>query len=124
MRLRKQPFSSNQPLNNDYNGYGKGVNSESKLPPSLRWALEEDPNPFDNDPSSYKRNSKANVHLAPLGSGIGNSQGKLYSMPKNGSIVTTSNTIYGSQENHTIDKIPSVKKLSSQKTRRLQPLRR
>ena len=125
MKLRKQPFKSQQPVRNEYNGYTNGISSESKLPPSLRWALEGDQNEFDNDTLSYQRNSKANVHLAPLGSNLtNNSKGKLYSNPKHGSIITNSNTIYGSPDTSAINKIPSVKKLSSQKTRRLQPLRR
>lgn len=122
-RLKKDPFRSQQPKMNDYNGYGKNNHSEPKLPPSLKWALD-DGSKIEEDNTYYHRNQKANVHLAPLGSKMNSAVGKLNGNHITGSTMATSNTIYGSPDSSVIDKIPSVKKLSSQKTRRLQPLRR
>lgn len=122
-KLKKNPFRNAQPKINDYNGYGKNINSEPKLPPSLKWALDDESR-IDEDNLYLHRNQKANVHLAPLGSKMSSGVGKLSGNHITGSTMATSNTIYGSPDSSIIDKIPSVKKLSSQKTRRLQPLRR
>lgn len=121
-KLRKQQFLSQQPQKYDYNGYGNGIQSESKLPPSLRWALDEEQSQIDESPLSYQRNAKIGAHLVPLRA---NMPGVNNSLHKNGSshIIPSTKTIYGSNED-VIDKIPSIKKLSSQKTRRLQPLRK
>lgn len=100
------------------------MNSEPKMPPSLQWALEDEDR-IEEELLHLKRNSKANVHLAPLGSKLGGANGKKYGNQNNGSILTHNpNSIYGNSEVSIMNKIPSVKKLSSQKTRRLQPLRR
>lgn len=121
-KIRKPHFLSQQPQRSDYNGYGNGISSESKLPPSLRWALEEDNDSIHDSPQMYHRNSKANAHLAPLGNNAPAIKNPLY---KHGSNITASaNTIYGGNEVGSIERIPSIKKLSSQKTRRLQPLRK
>lgn len=122
-RLKKNPFGSKAGKISDYNGYGKNMNSEPKLPPSLKWALDDDSR-IDEDNLYLHRNQKANVHLAPLGSKLSSGVGKLNNNHITGSSLATSNTIYGSPDSSIMDKIPSVKKLSSQKTRRLQPLRR
>lgn len=110
-------------MNYDYNGYSNNTASESKLPPSLRWALEDDQNDAFDTPLMYQRNSKVNAHLAPLGNALSSIKNPLY---KNGSsnITASANTIYGGVETASIERIPSIKKLSSQKTRRLQPLRK
>lgn len=122
-KLKKNPYSNGKGKISDYSAYGKNINSEPKLPPSLKWALDDDSR-IDEDSLYYHRNQKANVHLAPLGSKVGQNMGKLNGNRITGSTMATSNTIYGSGDSTIIDKIPSVKKLSSQKTRRLQPLRR
>mmetsp|Transcript_34341 Transcript_34341/g.39685 ORF Transcript_34341/g.39685 Transcript_34341/m.39685 type:complete len:115 (-) Transcript_34341:82-426(-) len=71
--LRSKEASSRSPYirikNNsrqEYNGYSNNIASESKLPPALRWALEEDGSIDGDDQLSYERNYKANAHLAPI----------------------------------------------------------
>jgi hypothetical protein len=120
-KRRKQQFLSQKPQKYDYNKYSNGSSSESKLPPALRWALEDDP--LDEAPLNYQRNTKIGAHLAPLGGKIAANLNGLYN---NGPsiIKKSSNTMYGGNEDHAIDSIYSVKKLSSQKARRLQPLRK
>jgi hypothetical protein len=121
---KKPHFLSQQPKRDMYNAYDNSISSESKLPPSLRWALAEEDQEDDEDaPWMYQRNQKVNAHLAPLGGMNPSIKKKLY---QNGApnITASANTIYGGQQQNPIDRIPSIKKLSSQKTRRLQPLRK
>lgn len=120
-KRRKQQFLSQKPQKYDYNKYSNGSVSESKLPPALRWALEDDP--LDEAPLNYQRNTKIGAHLAPLGGKISANRNGIYN---NGPSVikNSSNTMYGGNEDHAIDSVYSVKKLSSQKARRLQPLRK
>lgn len=122
-QLRKPSFLNKQSkANAAYNNYGNNQISESKLPPSLRWVLEED-NQEVGSAESFERNSKANAHLAPIHNSGASNKPQLY---KNGNsnITASVGTIYGGTDQQTIDRIPSIKKLSSQKTRRLQPLRK
>lgn len=122
-KLRKPSFLNKQSkANNAYNNYSNNQISESKLPPSLRWVLEEDQQEIVSS-ESFERNSKANAHLAPIHNSGASIKPQLY---KNGNsnITASVGTIYGGTDQQTIDRIPSIKKLSSQKTRRLQPLRK
>lgn len=123
-RVQKPHFLSQGPRRNDYGGgYAKqNAISEAKLPPSLRWAMEEDS--YDaNDSPVYERNPKVNMHLKPIKNPL-----VPINVYKNGASVdmkASVGTIYSGQEkNEAIGRIPSIKKLSSQKTRRLQPLRK
>ena len=113
---RKPHFISQQPARNDYGDYGKNAASESKLPSSLRWALEDE----NNEDPVYERNPKVNTHLKPLRNPLGSQN-----YGDGGGVTSTAGTIYGNGTAHdSIGRIPSIKKLSSQKTRRLQPLRK
>lgn len=120
---RKPHFLSQQPKRDMYNAYDNSISTESKLPPSLRWALAEEDQEEENELMMYQRNQKVNAHLAPLGGSNPSIKKKLY---QNGvsNITASANTIYGGPQQNPIDRIPSIKKLSSQKTRRLQPLRK
>lgn len=116
----RKPGFMNQAPKNDYGGLAKSSVSDAKLPPSLRWALEEDSYDASDSPLMYERNPKVNTHLKPIKNPISNHQNSVYS---NGlDIGGTASTMYGAHD--AIKKIPSIKKLSSQKTRRLQPLRK
>ena len=123
-KLKKPSFLSKQSRGkSDYSNFSNNQSSESKLPPSLRWVLEEE-NWENGEDEFFERNSKANAHLAPIHNSNASLKPQLY---KNGSanIAASVGTIYGgTEQQQPIDRIPSIKKLSSQKTRRLQPLRK
>ena len=120
---KKPHFLSQQPKRNDFNGYGNNLASESKFPPSLKWAIEEDGNELGESPLMYERNSKATANLAPINNGTPSLPNPMYKN-NNMNIHASAGTIYGESPEAPIERIPSIKKLSSQKTRRLQPLRK
>ena len=123
-KIKKPQFLSQQQKRGNFGSYGNNAISESKLPPSLRWALESDSYDAANDIPVYERNPKVNTHLKPIKNGINRAYDESNSYNNTPvDIKASAGNLYGTQENG-INRIPSIKKLSSQKTRRLQPLRK